>query len=104
MQNFSKLSLVFLCVSFPLTVTAKTFYVEKWGTDSVGVCGAKSDPCETIQQAIDNAGDRDKIVVGPGVYAETIDIDHEGMKVESVAWFWPAKKRVRCLKTLIRAD
>lgn len=63
---------------------AKTHYVEKWGTDGME-CGSKTAPCETIGQAILNAGDRDKIIVGPGVYEEAITINREGLKLESVA-------------------
>jgi hypothetical protein len=63
---------------------SKTLYVEKWGAPGAA-CGSRSVPCDTIQEAIDNASERDKIVVGPGVYFETLDIDKEGLKLESIA-------------------
>jgi hypothetical protein len=74
------------------TTFAKSHYVEKWGSDSQA-CGSKADPCQSIGQAIANAGRNDRIVVGPGRYVEndlTIDQNGmgealEGLKLESVA-------------------
>jgi nitrous oxidase accessory protein NosD len=44
------------------------------GVDS-GTCGASSDPCATIGQAVTNAAQGDTIAVGPGVYAGTAIVD-----------------------------
>jgi len=46
---------------------AATLHVENNGIDSPS-CGAVTEPCRSISQAIANATDGDKIVVGPGRY------------------------------------
>lgn len=53
---------------------AETFYVTTAAVDSIS-CGAKSDPCRSISQAIKNAEQGDHIIVGPGTYG---DINNDG--------------------------
>ncbi len=62
---------------------AKTTYVEKFGADDF-VC-ARSAPCETIQHAIDTAGARGRVIVGPGTYDEQISIVEDNVRVISAA-------------------
>ena len=58
--------------------------VETWGADSAA-CGGTSDPCATITQAVANAGQNDRILVGPGVYAGGFTLSERGMRLESTA-------------------
>lgn len=68
-------------MSFP--AAAKTVLVERWGVDVEG-CGGKSDPCRTIDFAVDHASNNDRIRVGPGRYLEPpIHIAATGLKLES---------------------
>ncbi|MCA9929684.1 MAG: DUF1565 domain-containing protein, partial [Anaerolineales bacterium] len=46
---------------------ATTFRVATTGTDSKS-CGPVSDPCRTIQKAVNNAGSGDTILVAAGTY------------------------------------
>jgi parallel beta-helix repeat protein len=48
---------------------AGTLHVANYGADSPG-CGAKTDPCRTLTQAISNAGSGDTVLVGPGRYGD----------------------------------
>ncbi len=79
---------VFLLFGIQNIAAAKTLYVAKWGTDDAD-CGARTTPCENIQDAIDNAKKNDKIVVAPGKYEENLVIsdmdgeDRTGLKLES---------------------
>ena len=50
-------------------VLAGTLHVEKWGDDNA-TCGAASDPCLSISQAIYNANANSTIQVGPGFYGD----------------------------------
>lgn len=61
---------------------AKTRYVEKWGADIAGAC-SKTAPCATIGFVIGESSDNDRIIVGPGEYAEQLLLDREGLKLES---------------------
>ena len=65
----------------------KTWYVGKEGDDNPD-CGGRTSPCETINQALGLADTNDKIVVGPGRYMEFLEIDIEGLKLESTAGRW----------------
>jgi hypothetical protein len=53
---------------------AATLYVANNGLDSP-TCGALASPCRSISQAIANANDGDRVVVGPGRYG---DLDGDG--------------------------
>ncbi|MGH2359242.1 MAG: hypothetical protein ACRDGM_01700 [bacterium] len=55
-------------------VQAIVLEVASNGSDSVS-CGSKEVPCRSISQAIANATDRDRIVVGPGLYG---DLNNDG--------------------------
>lgn len=55
------------CFALPGWAGAATFTVATDGVDSGG-CGAKDDPCRSINFAIGAASPGDKIVVGPGTY------------------------------------
>ena len=63
---------------------AKTLHVAKWGVDDP-TSGGTSQPFLTIGAALMNAGRNDRIVVQPGIYEESLIIDAEGVKLESVA-------------------
>lgn len=56
------------------SATAAPIRVSSTGTDGPG-CGAVSDPCRSIQQAIANAPVGERILVGPGRYG---DLDRSG--------------------------
>jgi len=60
-------------VGAPVAQAANTLFVATTGADS-GTCGASNDPCQTIQQAVNNASSGDTIVVAAGTYNETVDI------------------------------
>ena len=51
-----------------------TLYVSEGGGDG-GTCGAETDPCKTIQQAITNADPGDTISIAAGTYEEGLSID-----------------------------
>ena len=69
MRNlFSSLAaIIILCCIAPGTLEGATLHVASNGFDSI-TCGGRSIPCRSINQAIANAFDRDRIVVGPGSY------------------------------------
>jgi hypothetical protein len=48
---------------------AATLYVANNGVDSA-TCGAQTDPCRSINRAIDHASAGDTILVGPGNYGD----------------------------------
>ncbi len=48
---------------------AAVFHVQNFGVDGSG-CGSVASPCRSISQAIENASDNDRIIVGPGVYGD----------------------------------
>lgn len=50
--------------------TANTWYVATTGDDT-GACGSTSQPCRTIQQAINKSGNSDIILVAAGTYTYT---------------------------------
>lgn len=54
---------------------ATTWRVANNGVDSP-TCGTTADPCRSITQAIANASDGDRIVVGPGTYG---DLNSDGI-------------------------
>ncbi|QSQ22757.1 right-handed parallel beta-helix repeat-containing protein [Pyxidicoccus parkwayensis] len=63
-------------IGFPVQAKAepqaewtRTLYVANNAVDSKS-CGAKTSPCRSISQAIDNARNGDRIVVGPGRYGD----------------------------------
>ncbi len=65
---------------------AKTLYVETWGADNA-TC-SKSAPCHTLGGAIGIAGNRDRIVVGPGTFDipnPSLEILQTSLKLTSVA-------------------
>ncbi len=73
-----------LATVFVSSAVAKTHYVETWGNDANDPC-SKTTPCESIAGALALAGTNDRIVVGPGTYDENLDIDIQGLKLESSA-------------------
>ena len=56
----------------PSAIEAATLAVASNGIDSVS-CGGMNTPCRSIRQAITNAFDGDRIVVGPGSYGPAIE-------------------------------
>jgi len=64
--------IILFCFIAPGAVQAGTLRVASNGVDS-GTCGGRSTPCRSISQAITNAFDRDRIVVGPGVYNPAVE-------------------------------
>lgn len=59
-----------LLFAAPSAAAAATLYVNSaTGTDSAS-CGTSTSPCQTIQQAVDNASDGDAIQVAAGTYAD----------------------------------
>jgi hypothetical protein len=66
---------------------ARTLYVETWGTNN-NVC-SKTAPCKDLDHAVSTmAGDRDRIVVGPGnfdIVSGGLQITQSGLKLVSVA-------------------
>ena len=71
---------VVLGLFFAVQAPAATLHVEKWGEDSF-TCGAASDPCQSISQAIYNATPNSTILVGPGIYGDLNgdgDLEDEG--------------------------
>ncbi len=80
-----------LLMSIGSLALAKTWYVEAWGED-VPECGSKTEPCALISWVVENLADKnDKIIVGPGIYSDNIDIKEygngvlEGLTLESTA-------------------
>jgi parallel beta-helix repeat protein len=65
---------LFAPCTFATTPSGNTLYAANNGLDSPA-CGAISDPCRTITQAIANAVDGDTIVAKPGRYGE---LDNDG--------------------------
>lgn len=53
----------------------ETRYVDDSGSDALNLCTDMSNPCRTIQWAVDRSFAGDVINVGAGTYAETVDID-----------------------------
>ena len=73
-------SCVFVLTAVPtLTLSpragATTRRVANNGVDSAS-CGTSANPCRSITQAIANAADGDRIVVGPGTYG---DLNNDGV-------------------------
>ncbi len=60
---------VFLVSVVPETFASATLHVENNGVDSA-VCGSATSPCRSISQAITNASEGDRVVVGPGRYGD----------------------------------
>ena len=69
--GLSLLAAIFLIIGVEpqaqATNQSKTLHVANNGVDSSG-CGRKANPCRSIRQAIINASDGDRILVGPGRY------------------------------------
>ena len=70
MRNLLKMSgatvaLMLLVGIFADETLAAMLYVENNGVDSAS-CGAVTQPCRSISQAITNASDGDTVTVGPG--------------------------------------
>ena len=72
--------LVSSCAAIP--IHAKTLYVEKFGTP--GPC-SKSTPCGNINDALLISAKNDKILVGPGVYEESLLIETPGLALQSTS-------------------
>lgn len=89
MHKYPLLKLVSIAVAATLAppIVAKTTYVEVFGDDTKPC--TKTQPCETIQAAINKAelSPNARIIVGPGIYTETnaLEIANDGTKVTSVA-------------------
>lgn len=65
---------LFLIVGAPAAYAANTIYVDAaTGVDGPS-CGAQGSPCQTIQQAVDNASSGDTIMVAAGTYDERVQI------------------------------
>lgn len=70
--SLSLLHMLVLLIGFAVAEGAragKAVQVANNGTDSP-TCGAKSDPCRTITQAIANAPEGGAVEVGPGIYGD----------------------------------
>jgi hypothetical protein len=71
-----------LIVGAPAAYAANTIHVDaSTGVDS-GTCGAQASPCQTISQAVANAGTGDTIVVAPGTYDGSVSIVTDGLTLE----------------------
>ncbi len=89
LENLTRLTLLVALLS-AAGANAATIRVEKRGDDTM-TCGSKSAPCATIQHAVsERSRANDRILVGPGLYEENIEIDQNssgqdlpGLKLES---------------------
>lgn len=63
---------LFGILGFSTVSQAATLYVASNGMDE-RECGTKTAPCRSINQAINNANEKDKIVVGPGNYTRAVE-------------------------------
>lgn len=74
------------CAFFTGNALSKTRYVEKWGDPTNQPDCKRTAPCLGILQTIANSNANDRVVIGPGVYGESITIPTglEGLKLESV--------------------
>lgn len=89
LENFTRIALAIGLLS-AASANAATIRVEKWGEDTM-TCGSKPAPCASIQHAIsERSRANDRILVGPGLYEENIEIDQNssgqdlpGLKLES---------------------
>ena len=48
------------------TASARTVYVERWGSSDHNTCGGRSEPCTSLNRGTAVAGPNDWIAVGPG--------------------------------------
>ncbi len=87
-RRFSSVVWVFVFLAWGHMASAKTLYVETWGTNT-NPC-SKSLPCESPRSTSNLLGKNDKLIVGPGVYGESLPIsingafnDQTGVKIES---------------------
>jgi hypothetical protein len=63
-----------LIVGAPAAYAANTLYVDAATGVDGPTCGAQGSPCQTIQQAVDNASSGDTIMVAAGTYGERVQI------------------------------
>ncbi len=81
-------AILLLVLALPfVSVSAKSRYVEKWGSDTNSPDCKKTTPCFNISSALAASGKNDKIIVGPGTYYVTaaLPIDIAGLRLESTA-------------------
>ncbi len=81
---YRSLSAVFL-LALSSSVAAKTIYVELWGSTVLTDCGSKTLPCASVSLAVSASSNNDRIVVGPGVYTQNLNLNREGLALESLA-------------------
>ncbi|MEM7220986.1 MAG: hypothetical protein AAF515_21680, partial [Pseudomonadota bacterium] len=77
---FTAIALVALC-SPSIGLAAGVAHVEKHGNDN-GACD-RAAPCLTIQHAINLVGKSGRVLVGPGRYVETLNIEFDGLSLVS---------------------
>lgn len=77
-------TMLLISLTLSLPVAAKTLYVEQWGV-SAAPCGSRTTPCRSISLAVSAATRNDRIMVGPGSYPGNLNLNHEGLVLESVA-------------------
>jgi len=65
---------VSLLVLVPLPAAAITLTVSNTGVDSP-TCGPTASPCRSITRAVLNSMPGDRVLVGPGVYSDDLDVD-----------------------------
>lgn len=68
-----KIVAIFLPSIMVMPTWAAELIVANNGVDS-SACGSSIDPCRTINRAINNASDNDTVIVGPGLYTETLEL------------------------------
>ena len=72
-------------LTFSTPSSGVTRYVEKWGSATNLPNCRRTTPCGSIQAAIDVSSLNDRVVVGPGLYRESLFGWVTGLRLESIA-------------------
>jgi len=74
LQPVVRIVAVSLLVILPFPAAAITLTVSNTGVDSP-TCGPTASPCRSITRAVLNSMPGDRVLVGPGVYSDDLDVD-----------------------------